>query len=310
MISVPDAYRWFADGDARGVYREWAAGVADDPLVAARIGELVGVKRQPQLVFATARWLGAPVGSFPEFRDWLLANWPSLGDAVRTRRNQTNEPRRCAVLLPLLAALPQPIALLEVGASAGLCLLPDRYGYAYGDHVLPGPLVFPCDSHGPVPLPTRLPEVVWRAGIDLHPLDVRSAADRDWLRCLVWPGEDERLAHLDAALEIATADPPRVVQGDVVDDLPALAREAPADATLVVVHNAVLIYLDDDRRRAFAATVRSLDARWIAYEGSTVVPSGIAGPVPALRPPRTFFVAAQGVPVATADSYGREVEWL
>ncbi len=39
-----------------------------------------------------------------------------------SKRTQTNEPGRCAVLLPLLAALPQPLALLEVGASAGLCL--------------------------------------------------------------------------------------------------------------------------------------------------------------------------------------------
>ena len=58
----------------------------------------------------------------------------------RSRRNcapgppQTNEAGRCAVLLPVLAALPQPLALLEVGASAGLCLYPDRYAYRYGDH--------------------------------------------------------------------------------------------------------------------------------------------------------------------------------
>ena len=52
------------------------------------------------------------------------------------RRTQTNEAARCALLLPLLAALPQPLALLEVGASAGLCLLPDRYGYDYAGHRL------------------------------------------------------------------------------------------------------------------------------------------------------------------------------
>ncbi len=50
---------------------------------------------------------------------------------MTTRSTQTSEPGRCATLLLLLARLPQPLALLEVGASAGLCLLPDRYGYDY-----------------------------------------------------------------------------------------------------------------------------------------------------------------------------------
>ena len=73
-------------------------------------------------------------------------------DAVRgvmlARRTQTNEAGRCAALLPVLARLPQPLALLEVGAAAGLCLLPDRYGYDYGERRLPAPSpdapVFPC----------------------------------------------------------------------------------------------------------------------------------------------------------------------
>ena len=50
---------------------------------------------------------------------------------MRERRTQTNEPRRCATLLPALAQLDGPLALLEVGASAGLCLYPDRYSYRY-----------------------------------------------------------------------------------------------------------------------------------------------------------------------------------
>ena len=106
---------------------------------------------------------------------------------MRARATQTNEAGRCAVLLPVLAALPQPLALLEVGASAGLCLYPDRYAYRYGDQVLgAGEPVLDCAATGVAPPPAR-PEVVWRAGLDLNPLDVTDPADVAWLDALIWP---------------------------------------------------------------------------------------------------------------------------
>lgn len=67
-------------------------------------------------------------------------------------------------------------------------MLPDRYGYAYGPHRLgPGEVVLACTPSGPVPLPARLPEVVWRAGIDLDPIDVADPGSGRWLESLVWP---------------------------------------------------------------------------------------------------------------------------
>ncbi|HUZ56387.1 MAG TPA: DUF2332 family protein [Streptosporangiaceae bacterium] len=38
-----------------------------------------------------------------------------------------------------------------------------------------------------MPLPARVPEISWRAGLDLNPLDVSSDDDVRWLSCLVWP---------------------------------------------------------------------------------------------------------------------------
>ena len=182
---------------------------------------------------------------------------------MRTRATQTNEAGRCAILLPVLAALPQPLALLEVGASAGLCLYPDRYGYRYGDHrVGAGDPVLDCAATGMAP-PAGLPEVVWRAGLDLNPLDVTDPADVAWLEALIWPEHAHRRARLRAAAAIAAAEPPLLVRGDLVDDLPALAAQAPAGATLVVFHTSVLYQVPAPRREAFVAAgtraARALD---------------------------------------------------
>ena len=62
-------------------------------------------------------------------RSRVLQDTETLRAVMLARSTQTNEHGRCAALLPVLAGLPEPLALLEVGASAGLCLLPDFYAY-------------------------------------------------------------------------------------------------------------------------------------------------------------------------------------
>ncbi|GAA1304153.1 hypothetical protein GCM10009658_62120 [Planotetraspora silvatica] len=94
-------------------------------------------------------------------------------------------------------------------------------------------------TNGKVPVPDRVPEVVWRAGVDLNPLDVRDAEAMRWLECLVWPGQDERVARLRQAVRMAAEDPPRLVGGDLNEVLPGLVAQAPRDATVVVFHSAV-----------------------------------------------------------------------
>jgi len=188
---------------------------------------------------------------------------------------QTNEPGRCASLLPLLASLPQSLALVEVGASAGLCLYPDRYSYRYatsvGEHRLgDSEVILSCAVTGPVLLPTRLPEVVWRAGLDLNPLLANSADDRRWLASLVWPEQIDRAERLDRALDLVAAEPPRLVAGDLLVDLPRLLAEAPLEATLVVFHSAVLAYLDQEERSRFTDVMRIVkgarDVHWVSNE--------------------------------------------
>jgi hypothetical protein len=102
-------------------------------------------------------------------------------------------------------------------------------------------------------------------------------------------------------------DPPAVHRGDLRTDLPALAAQAPAGATLVVYHTAVLYYVTRSQRAGFARTVRSLGAVWLSSEAPGVLP-GTASPAPGADP-LTLVLARDGHPIAYADSHGAWLEW-
>ncbi|MDO5739961.1 MAG: DUF2332 family protein, partial [Ornithinimicrobium sp.] len=198
-----ESYRWFA-AEAQPTCPAWGAlcsWIADTAAALELLDELPPQKRQPNLFLGAVRYLDGPIAPGPDFLAWMRERWSELAEVVRTHATQTNEAGRCAVLRPFLAALPQPLALLEVGMSAGLCLFPDRYGYRYRSglaEVVVGADVTGARVDCEVPPPDLAKvagaaiDVVWRAGIDLLPLDPRSPKDARWLRSLIWPGQPER----------------------------------------------------------------------------------------------------------------------
>lgn len=310
-MTISERYAEFAARETRGVspaYERLALAVSRDEEVLALLGTLPEGKRQPNLLFGVVRLLGGPVEDPDAFREFTIAHWRAIEAEMRTRATQTNEAGRCAVLLPVLAALPQPLALLEVGASAGLCLYPDRYAYRYGDHrVGSGEPVLDCTATGVAP-PARVPDVVWRAGLDLNPLDAADPADVAWLDALIWPEHRRRRARLRAAAAVAAAEPPLLVRGDLVDDLPELAAKAPAGATLVVFHTSVLYQVPQPRRQAFAEAVRELPGHWIANETPDVLPyAGLPEPPGAML---YNVLALDGTPLAWTLSHGQEIVWF
>jgi hypothetical protein len=171
-------YARFA-ADARGrspLYEELALGIAGDREILAILAGLPEPKKQPNLILAAVKFLCGVAAGWEQFRRWFMERPDEVLAVMLARRTQTNEPARCATLLPALATLPQPLALLEVGASAGLCLLPDRYGYDYGGHRVPparpadvAAPTFACRASASTPLPARGVEVAWRAGLDVEP---------------------------------------------------------------------------------------------------------------------------------------------
>jgi hypothetical protein len=310
---IAENYRAFA-AEASGrspQYEELSLAVAGDARVLAFLAELPAAKRQPNLLYAAARYLLGAAPDLAALRTLLSGRQADLAGTMTARRTQTNEPARCATLLPALALLPEPLALVEVGASAGLTLLPDKYSYDYDGHQVtgtdPDAPVLDCQPRGPVPLPARVPEVAWRAGLDLNPLDVTSDDDVRWLECLIWPGETGRQERLSAAVETARRDPPPLYQGDLLTDVPDLLRQAPRDATVVIYHTAVLGYVRRAGRAAFARAVTELSAVWLANEGAGLVP-GIT--VPAHDAHGFILVKGGTEPMAVTDSHGTWLEWL
>jgi hypothetical protein len=310
-MSTAVTYAEFAAREAHTsspAYERLSLAVSRNDEVLALLDTLPPAKRQPNLLYAVVRFLGGPVGDPDAFLAWTAANWPVIAPEMLTRATQTNEIGRCALLLPVLAALPQPLALLEVGASAGLNLFPDRWSYAYGKHLIgSGEPLLSCAATGFDP-PAVRPRVIWRAGLDLAPRDVTDPTDAAWLDALIWPEHDERRARLRAARRIVAAEPPLLLAGDLVDDLPALAARAPAGATLVVFHSSVLYQVPVERRRAFVSLVRDLPGHWVSVEGAAVM--GYEGlPVP---PGETLHnvLALDGRPLAWAGPHGQSLSWF
>jgi hypothetical protein len=282
----------------------WAAGVAADDDVIGLLDRLPRERRQPSLVFSVATWLGAEATDYAGFRTWLVENWPAVEAAARERRTQTNEVGRCAPLVAALARIPGALALLEVGASAGLCAIPERYSYQFGDAPVLGtgrPLI-ECTVDGPGLAPATLPDIRWRLGLDLHPLSAADADDAAWLEALVPLDRADRRERLRAALDTARHDPPRVITGDALADLADAAAQAPAELTLVVVSLGTLVYLPPEARSAFPAAVADLGGRLVTLEQS-----GIADPTDL---PGRFVLALDGTAIAETSPHGDRLSAL
>lgn len=309
-----------AVGDSE-TFVEWCRGVAGDPEVLEWIAALPGIKKQPNLVFAAARWHGVPApGPYTGLRDALLHDDGRILATITTRSTQTNEVGRLATLLPVFCALAQggPVALIEAGASAGLNLYPDRWGYEWSTSSGPvrlGPAPYlPCEVRGPAPLPTTLPEVAWRGGVDLNPLDVNDTDAMRWLENLVYPENEDRRVRLRHAVEVAAADPPRIVRGDAVEELPALVEEAGRHGTVVVFHSAVAAYFPTELRADFETLMLGLVAdgacHWVTNEAPNVFPDVSATAPDGDFGAHHFVLGVDGRMVARTHGHGRYLEWL
>ncbi len=274
-------YRHFANvecGDYGKIYAALANAVAADEQLLSFIAKQPD--QQPNLFFGAVQYL-AGVEMMPTcgdtLREFVLTNGEKVAQVMSSHHTQTNEIGRCAVILP---ALPKgPIALLEVGASGGLCLFLDKFRYEYGRHCVgpvDSPVVLRCTPKGAVPVRNEFPTIIWRQGLDIDPIDLNDDEQVRWLLALVWPDHVERRNRLKAAIELCRAEPSPVIRGDFVDDLPMLLEAAPKELTLVVFQSALFPYVAAERRRAFVNLLANLshtrDILWISNESPRAIP--------------------------------------
>lgn len=210
-----------------------------------------------------------PEAADEPYRDFCRQFQDRLVELLPQRQVQTNEVRRAATLVPLLGVAwervaRRPLALIALGASGGLLLELDRYGYDYGPAGRVGDpdskLQLTCEVRGPVPIPARIPALASRVGIDLNPIDVRDPAQRRWLAAQIWPTESyaERLEHFEQAVAVTAPDPPRLVRGDVLTELPGLVAQVPPDQEVCLMHSYTTYEMPAEVRAQLARTVADL----------------------------------------------------
>nr|WP_235451426.1 DUF2332 family protein [Yonghaparkia sp. Root332] len=190
--------------------------------------------------------------------------------------------------------------------------MPDRYGYRFTHGRTTrtlgpaddGSLVIECAVEG-TEAPARMPDIVWRAGLDLNPVDLSDADERSWMETLIWPEHAARRDRFRRAVDVLREDPPAIFHGDLVTELPALVARAPSDSTVVIMHSAVFAYLDESARAAAESVISRRDARRVSLEGVLALPD-VAARLPSkpVAKDGDFVLALDGVPLGYAAPHG------
>ena len=199
---------------------------------------------------------------FPSFRDFCLAHRAELESLIATRVTNTNEVGRSAVLHPgfraVAAEAGEPLNLIEIGPSAGLNMIWDRYGVRYRRNGAPAleinpasPLVIDSELRGAGMIPHGVtPCVGSRIGLEFNPVELTHDDDRDWLRALMWPDQIARTERLSRAIALFDSVRPEIRAGDALALLPDALHAMPENEPLCVYHTIVTYQFSHAMREA------------------------------------------------------------
>lgn len=266
--------------------------------------------------------------SLPDDRDM----WQVIEEALRTHDGfiydwldsapQTNETARAAMVLPALMQLATrfdlPLALFEIGASAGLTLQLMQFHYDFAGvrvgHA--GSPVHLCPEVRTPPFLTKaLPEVISRRGCDLSPLDISCEMDAIRLRSYVWPDQRARHDRLNGGMALYAAGPPVIEREDAAAWIVRELGKRPKNAISVFFHTIVWQYLPDsvqatiETNLASAGSAATSDAP-LAFLGM----EGYGNPDHAFVELTTWSgngaVDGQKSVLAHVDYHGRWLDWV
>lgn len=320
------------------------------PTEPAALGMLAGVSEDPLAAAVTLRWLGALhhlallgrqpwAGAWPPARsDTAEASDGELDQAIATAWRdeqahlraalahppQTNEVQRSAALLPgllhIAARTGLPLALAEIGSSAGLNLWCDRYRYEATSAQVPwawgeprSPLVLRPEWRGPAPTLAPL-SISRRSGCDAAPLDLLKPGEDLRLASFVWADQAERLARLKAAIAIVR--PLLRAGGGAVQARRAadfvrreLATRRPGECA-VLMHSVVWQYIGRDEQEDIRAQMA--DAGRTATPDAPLAWLRFEPPKPELRVElrATVWPGGEDQLLASCHPHGAWVEWL
>jgi len=228
---------------------------------------------------------------------------------------QTNEVARSAALalgfITIAKRTSLPLALLEIGASAGLNLHWDSFHYDLGGQLIGNadsrPKLTP-DWHGPPP-PVADVIVKERRGCDLSPIDLRSQSETLRLRAYVWPDQADRRNRLDQALKTTQMSAVAIDEAKATDwTKKQLAHRRDGVAT-VVFHSIVWQYIPGDDRVELEAIILAAGQRagrkapfaWLRMEPKS--PKAAALDL-------TLWPGGKTERLAEVDYHGRWIHWL
>lgn len=303
LDELGDFYRDYGESsfaEDEPLYAAICHGIADRTQLLELLAAHVQEAQQPNLILAAAHYLllggvehelgaiysGEATGDVAAaFADLVLGHRSEVDHLLETRRTQTNEVGRSAMLAVMLqhAAMQvgDPLAWIDLGTSGGLNLLLDQFRINYevdGAISSTGPAESPVviDCHvrsGHPDIEPHCPEIGWRVGVDQAPVDVTDPAEARWLQACLWPSKIDRSQRMAAAIDIAKQQPPEIISADAADGLVQALAAAPTDHELVLTTTWVWFYLPQVTRQLVLDTLRSSErrVRWYSCEGAGVV---------------------------------------
>lgn len=341
FLGAAERFRWLGSP----FNAHLSAAVADDPELLALAAEaapgqvpafmLLGAVHdlllaRPDLALATyypsiAAEPRAREGLFPAFQAFCREHGHAVAELLRTRRMQMTTAGRAALLLPAMVhvadAAGEPLAILEIGASAGVLTLFDRYCYDCDGRSLGDPRAPRISGCAFAGAPSRIPIVGRRAGVDLAPIDPNDPRARRWLMALLPPDWTREREALRACLELRAATPLEVLAGDALELVPQML--AGIDGPVCVFHANCLYQWSGPQVQALEEALREASRGRVLHRLGLELLGPRSAPVPARAevasaPPLTYEVLhttyrdreRRERRLALHDGFGRRGVWL